>query len=50
VNLKLGSTVVTDSVNDINLAEMLSGVDLSLNVPFAEVEIVCSDEKNIVIA
>lgn len=45
-NLKLGSTVVTDSVNDINLVrDTFRNIALSLNVPFLEVEIVCSDEK-----
>ncbi|WJW92698.1 AAA family ATPase [Enterobacter pseudoroggenkampii] len=45
-NLKLGSTVVTDSVNDINLVrDAFRNIALSLNVPFLEVEIVCSDEK-----
>ena len=45
-NLKLGSTVVTDSVNDINLVrDTFRNIALALNVPFLEVEIVCSDEK-----
>lgn len=45
-NLKLGSTVVTDFVNDINLVrDAFRNIALSLNVPFLEVEIVCSDEK-----
>lgn len=45
-NLKLGSTVVTDSVNDINLVrDTFRNIALALNVPFLEVEIVCSDKK-----
>jgi hypothetical protein len=37
---------VTDSVNDINLVrDTYRNIALSLNVPFLEVEIVCSDEK-----
>jgi hypothetical protein len=37
---------VTDSVNDINLVrDAFRNIALSLNVPFLEVEIVCSDEK-----
>ncbi|QLR70908.1 AAA family ATPase [Klebsiella pneumoniae] len=45
-NLKLGSTVVTDSVNDINLVrDTFRDIAISLNVPFLEVEIICSDKK-----
>ena len=43
-NLQLGATVVTDSVNDINLIRnTFRDVAISLNVPFLEVEILCSD-------
>lgn len=45
-NLKLGSSVVTDSVNDINLVrDTFRNIAISLNVPFLEVEILCSDKK-----
>ena len=45
-NLKPGSNVVTDSVNDINLVrDAFSNIAISLNVPFLEVEILCSDKK-----
>ncbi|PKH26657.1 adenylyl-sulfate kinase [Enterobacterales bacterium CwR94] len=45
-NLKLGSTVVTDSVNDINLVrDTFCNIATALNVPFLEVEIFCSDKK-----
>ncbi|MDU5385671.1 MAG: AAA family ATPase [Blautia producta] len=45
-NLKLGSNVVTDSVNDINLVrDAFRNIAISLNVPFLEVEIICSDKK-----
>jgi len=44
-NLQLGSTVVTDSVNDINLIRnAFRDIAISLNVPFLEVEILCSDK------
>lgn len=44
-NLQLGSTVVTDSVNDINLIRTaFRDIAISLNVPFLEVEILCSDK------
>lgn len=44
-NLQLGSTVVTDSVNDINLVRnTFRDIAISLNVPFLEVEILCSDK------
>ncbi len=43
-NLKLGSTVVTDSVNDNNLVrDSFRDIGLSMNVPILEVEILCSD-------
>jgi predicted kinase len=43
-NLQLGATVVTDSVNDINLIRNnFRDIAISLNVPFLEVEILCSD-------
>ncbi|EOY8016729.1 AAA family ATPase, partial [Salmonella enterica] len=45
-NLKLGSDVVTDSVNDINLVrDSFYNIAISLNVPLLEVEILCSDKK-----
>ena len=45
-NLKLGSTVVTDSVNDINLVrDTFCNIATSLNIPFLEIEIFCSDKK-----
>lgn len=45
-NLKLGSTVVTDSVNDINLVrDTFCNIARSLNVRFLEIEIFCSDKK-----
>lgn len=45
-NLKLGSNVVTDSVNDINLVrDAFRNIAISLNVPFLEIEILCSDKK-----
>lgn len=45
-NLKLGSTVVTDSVNDIHLVRnTFRNIALSVNVPFLEIEIICSDQK-----
>lgn len=45
-NLQLGSTVVTDSVNDINLIRnAYRDIAISLNVPFLEIEILCSDKK-----
>ena len=44
-NLQLGATVVTDSVNDINLIRnTFRDIAISLNVPFLEVEILCSDK------
>lgn len=45
-NLQLGSTVVTDSVNDIILVRnTFRDIAISLNVPFLEIEIICSDKE-----
>ncbi|WP_336983942.1 MULTISPECIES: AAA family ATPase [unclassified Cedecea] len=45
-NLKLGSTVVTDSVNDINLVrDAFRDIAISLEIPFIEIEIICSDKE-----
>lgn len=45
-NLKLGSTVVTDSVNDSNpVRDTFRDIATLVNVPFLEVEILCSDKK-----
>lgn len=45
-NLQLGATVVTDSVNDINLIRnAYRDIAISLKVPFLEIEILCSDKK-----
>lgn len=45
-NLKQGSDVVTDSVDDINLVrDTFYNIAISLNVPLLEVEILCSDNK-----
>lgn len=43
-NLRLGSTVITDSVNDLNLIrDAFREIALSSDVPFLEIEILCSD-------
>lgn len=43
-NLRLGNTVITDSVNDLNLVrDNFRDIATSLDVPFLEVEILCSD-------
>ncbi|MFP3449239.1 AAA family ATPase, partial [Pseudomonas sp. SIMBA_067] len=45
-NLQLGSTVVTDSVNDLNLVrDSFRDIALSSGVPFLEIEILCSDPE-----
>lgn len=45
-NLKLGSTVITDSVNDLHLIrDTYREIALSLDLPYLEVEIHCSDQK-----
>jgi len=44
-NIQLGATVVTDSVNDINLVRnRFRDIAMALDVPFLEIEIVCSDK------
>ncbi|WP_145577997.1 AAA family ATPase [Yersinia alsatica] len=43
-NLRLGSTVITDSVNPMTLTRnAYRDIALSANVPFLEVEIICSN-------
>jgi len=45
-NLRLGSPVVTDSVNDLNLVrDHFRDIALSSGVPFLEIEILCSDPE-----
>ncbi|MGC1001903.1 AAA family ATPase [Pantoea agglomerans] len=45
-NLRLGSTVITDSVNDLNLVrDSFRDIALSSGVPFLEIEILCSDPE-----
>lgn len=45
-NLQLGARVVTDSVNDIKLVrDAYRDIAISLNVPFLEIEILCSDKQ-----
>lgn len=43
-NLKLGSTVITDSVNDLRLVrDTYRDIAQSLQLPYLEIEIYCSD-------
>jgi len=45
-NLRLGSTVITDSVNDLNeVRDAFRNIAISLEVPFLEIEILCSDPE-----
>lgn len=45
-NLRLGSPVVTDSVNDLNLVrDHFRDIARSSGVPFLEIEILCSDPE-----
>lgn len=45
-NLRLGSAVVTDSVNDLNeVRDAFRDIAISLDIPFLEIEIFCSDPE-----
>ncbi|HIW06915.1 MAG TPA: AAA family ATPase [Candidatus Ignatzschineria merdigallinarum] len=45
-NLKLGSTVITDSVNDLRLVrDAYRDIAQSLQLPYLEIEIYCSDRQ-----
>ena len=45
-NLRLGSTVITDSVNDLNqVRDAFREIALSSDVPFLEIEIQCPDAE-----
>lgn len=45
-NLRLGTPVITDSVNDLNLVrDRFRDIAISSGVPFLEIEILCSDPE-----
>jgi predicted kinase len=50
-NLKLGHVVIADSVNDVNLTrDAWRDAALDIKVAVVEVEVVCSDVRNNVVA